>query len=416
MYRLNAYDFSSFGGALEDFKSAINSFQKDLIDKSNCIQKEIISLLKEQEEINKDREAVLFELDIRDGVIRNPKNNLITDLKFYNNKLEVCSKLHSSVTKNLEKNEQKKKRLAERITEQKTCMICWEPFEHIEEMRFLACCQSVYCRDCTDRWILEEGKCALCKEEATEDSLLAVKTLSELPPEFGLNQKRLNENVLKVDNLNRGMDKFEKIYNTSIKLEEDTTDKMDYIHRIILNPEKRVLIFSNYISMYRSLENFVTAKNIQWVSLDQGNINEISKALLEYRTGKARVLMANSNIDNCGTNLENTTDIIIVHQIKKDTEKQIIARAQRPGRIGRLTIHKLYHENEFYIPNDETCGIVEPELNFQPTMFDEGGQIRADADDNTQMGIMGSSEPAPVGGSSASSSLAPSSMMTSMMG
>ena len=45
-------------------------------------------------------------------------------------------------------------------------------------------------------------------------------------------------------------------------------------------------------------------------------------------------------------NLENTTDIIILHKMNKDIEMQAIGRAQRYGREGNLRVWKLYYQNE----------------------------------------------------------------------
>ena len=43
---------------------------------------------------------------------------------------------------------------------------------------------------------------------------------------------------------------------------------------------------------------------------------------------------------------ENTTDVVFIHKMNSDMEKQIIGRAQRPGRKGVLEIHRLKHPNE----------------------------------------------------------------------
>ena len=58
------------------------------------------------------------------------------------------------------------------------------------------------------------------------------------------------------------------------------------------------------------------------------------------------VLLADSSMYGCGMNFENTTDIIFIHKINPEMEKQVIGRAQRPGRVGVLNIHRLVHPNE----------------------------------------------------------------------
>ena len=57
-------------------------------------------------------------------------------------------------------------------------------------------------------------------------------------------------------------------------------------------------------------------------------------------------LLINSLYFGSGLNLENTTDLIIIHKMKADIEMQVIGRAQRYGRVGNLRVWKLYYENE----------------------------------------------------------------------
>ena len=54
------------------------------------------------------------------------------------------------------------------------------------------------------------------------------------------------------------------------------------------------------------------------------------------------------NTQDCGSgiNLENTTDMIVYHQMSKEKDEQIVGRAQRPGRTGKLNILRLCFENE----------------------------------------------------------------------
>ena len=47
-----------------------------------------------------------------------------------------------------------------------------------------------------------------------------------------------------------------------------------------------------------------------------------------------------------GLNLENSTDLIIMHKMKPEYEEQVIGRAQRPGRKGVLNVWKILYENE----------------------------------------------------------------------
>jgi SNF2 family DNA or RNA helicase len=60
------------------------------------------------------------------------------------------------------------------------------------------------------------------------------------------------------------------------------------------------------------------------------------------------VLLINSRFFGAGLNLQNSSDIIILHRQGADILHQIIGRAQRIGRSDSLNIWKLYHNNEAY--------------------------------------------------------------------
>ena len=75
-------------------------------------------------------------------------------------------------------------------------------------------------------------------------------------------------------------------------------------------------------------------------------MESLNKAISAYKEGDTTILLADSSMYGCGLNLENTTDIILIHKINPELEKQVIGRAQRPGRNGILRIHRLLHPNE----------------------------------------------------------------------
>jgi hypothetical protein len=56
--------------------------------------------------------------------------------------------------------------------------------------------------------------------------------------------------------------------------------------------------------------------------------------------------MINAHFAASGMNLENTTDLIIYNKTDQGLMRQIIGRAQRPGRKTPLRVHLLAYENE----------------------------------------------------------------------
>jgi hypothetical protein len=66
-----------------------------------------------------------------------------------------------------------------------------------------------------------------------------------------------------------------------------------------------------------------------------------TRILEQYKKRNINILLLNANSHSAGLNLENTTDIIIYHEMTPDMETQIIGRANRLGRtIGRLNVWK----------------------------------------------------------------------------
>ncbi len=57
--------------------------------------------------------------------------------------------------------------------------------------------------------------------------------------------------------------------------------------------------------------------------------------------------MMSSEYSTFGMNLEFTSDIVFLNKIEKTKEKQVVGRAQRPGRTDTLLIHYFYYFNEY---------------------------------------------------------------------
>jgi SNF2 family DNA or RNA helicase len=140
------------------------------------------------------------------------------------------------------------------------------------------------------------------------------------------------------------------LINASVKPSENSEEvhKLEVFAKIIkdITPEQKIIIFSDYPSVFKDIEAYFEVKNIKFVTLDKGTITEIDKSVERYKNGDAQILIADSTMYGCGMNFENTTDIILIHKINSEMEKQVIGRAQRPGRKSVLQIHRLLHLNE----------------------------------------------------------------------
>jgi SNF2 family DNA or RNA helicase len=109
---------------------------------------------------------------------------------------------------------------------------------------------------------------------------------------------------------------------------------------------KKYLIFTEYEStLNEKITNILTKWGLQYARI-KGAGSMISNTVEQYKKGNINTLLINSKYFGSGMNLENTTDIIIIHKMQADVEMQVIGRAQRFGRTGNLRVWKLYYQNE----------------------------------------------------------------------
>lgn len=130
-----------------------------------------------------------------------------------------------------------------------------------------------------------------------------------------------------------------------IKIEKQHNTKLEHIHQLLNNPNKKFLVFSNFSSLFDMYLKDFKKNNIKYGIL-KGNNNVISKRLRDFKTGKTNVLLLNGKHYGSGLNLQDASDIIITHKISKDVETQVVGRANRMGRNGALNIHYIIFENE----------------------------------------------------------------------
>jgi SNF2 family DNA or RNA helicase len=85
---------------------------------------------------------------------------------------------------------------------------------------------------------------------------------------------------------------------------------------------------------------------IKSVLLDGGSAAEIDKAIQKYKNGDTQVLLLNSKMEGAGMNLENTSHLLFMHATEAGLVEQVVGRAQRYGRVGRLQILGLFDKSE----------------------------------------------------------------------
>jgi hypothetical protein len=226
----------------------------------------------------------------------------------------------------------------ERLLKNDCCPICYE-FMESEYYVSIICCQNKICKSCIDAWYgMEKKSCIFCNQE-----------------KIGLEQlKYVHYHIQKKEESNEtGKEKTdEEKSQTSdaIHYEIVKDTKSIYIHKwmkeISTDPHKKVILFSDYSTVFEYFKKIAERYGIQYTDLEKGNMVEIDRAVIDYKQGNAKILLCNSALFGCGMNFENSTDIMFVHKMDAKMEEQVIGRAQRQGRKGQLHIYYLHYENE----------------------------------------------------------------------
>jgi hypothetical protein len=234
----------------------------------------------------------------------NLPSNLKTDLveKYKNSKIDF------------ESSNKKVDIIRERLIKTDICPIC---YDQIEEKIVLNCCQNVFCFECVEIHFKTRTDCPLCSANLNTSKILKVT-----------NDDFINSSVQKIGG-----------------------SKLDTIIKIIRkgNNDSKFIVFSDYSNVFKDIIKEFQNSRLKYAEFDGGSIEELDKVINNFRFGDTNILMANSSFYGCGMNLEQTTDIILVHKIDDKMKNQIIGRAQRFGRKTALNIYQLYHENEINI-------------------------------------------------------------------
>ena len=209
--------------------------------------------------------------------------------------------------------------IEERIISTEACSIC---YSDIENRTITNCCQNSFCLKCILTWIDHKSICPLCKSALTSEKL------------FVSTNSKKDTNNCRDESVIRSKHETLRYLLQKLIVNYETDDT--YVHKI--------LICSEYDNSFTSITTLLDGLEIRYGFLKGNGTN---KTVNEFTNGcSLNVLLINAKSYGSGLNLQNTTDVILMHRMKEDIEKQVIGRAQRPGRSRKLNIWKLYYSNE----------------------------------------------------------------------
>jgi len=238
--------------------------------------------------------------------------------------------------------------IEERVKEVENCPICYDDFTN---PTITPCCSNKFCLNCIAAALGSKSVCPMCKNELVMKNLLVIsdRTKEEIMMSNGEGKSSKKKTSSDIDS------NKETTYDTQLEELKTTApsfgkyENMDKIFNLNRdNPVKKYLIFTEYESALNSKITSILDKYGLTYARIRGSSVSISSMVETYRQAddKINVLLINSKYFGSGLNLENTSDIIILHKMQADIEMQVIGRAQRYGRKTNLNVWKLYYQNE----------------------------------------------------------------------
>lgn len=194
------------------------------------------------------------------------------------------------------------------------CAIC---FEEPKVPTMVMCCSRLFCGECIINCIQRSTSCPLCRAALGYTSLKQIDT--ELKSEDS------TENTIVVP---------------------EKPSKKDALMKLICDTSGgKFLIFNRYDNPFLEIEGKLLEKGIRVASV-RGNKDHISSILKQFEKGDIQVLLMNSTEAGAGIDLKSSTHIVLMHNMRKEEERQIIGRAIRLGRTEPLNLVRLLHETE----------------------------------------------------------------------
>lgn len=194
------------------------------------------------------------------------------------------------------------------------CAIC---FEEPKVPTMVMCCSRLFCGECIINCIQRSTSCPLCRAP------LGYKSLKQIDTE--LKSEDSTENTIVVP---------------------EKPSKKDALMKLICDTKDgKFLIFNRYDNPFLEIEGKLLEKGIRVASV-RGNKDHISSILKQFEKGDIQVLLMNSTEAGAGIDLKSSTHIVLMHNMRKEEERQIIGRAIRLGRTEPLNLVRLLHETE----------------------------------------------------------------------
>lgn len=206
--------------------------------------------------------------------------------------------------------------LKQRIENYKTeiCPIC---FDEPQAPALTPCCSRIFCAGCILTSLTRQTSCPLCRTAIQASGLRSVATEPIAKNEI-VDPKEGPQPLKKTEQL---------------------------LELLKQKPDGRFLVFSHFDNPFLQISSEIEGLNIT-VKQVKGNKDVIAATLKSFDTGKTKVLLLNTIEAGAGMNITAATDVVLLHAMSHEEEKQILGRAYRLGRTAPLSVVRLLHPEE----------------------------------------------------------------------
>lgn len=198
----------------------------------------------------------------------------------------------------------------ERVESDNLCPVC---YEQPRNKCVMQCCSATYCFECAANWVSRNGKCGSCRRPATTNTMHVITDSQPAcdPVRDPVRPKK----------------------ESCVTLVQALLQK---------DPAARVLVCCSNWNVFDDMRELYR----YGVCVMKGSGATINKAITRFEKGICRIMCVASDCYSSGVNLPMVTDVILFNRMSAATEKQVIGRAQRPGRTSRLNVWYLVQHLE----------------------------------------------------------------------
>ena len=269
----------------------------------NCIDNSVLNIDKLKDALDKNNIDTCVKMingKIVKDIYEHIKDLYDKNINTINRSIRISTFLNTDSIDDLVRRrndiEQKYKELHNKITNEKTCSICYEGFKN---PCYEANCQNIFCSSCMLNWMIVNNSCPLCRHE-----LRYTDIIYSIPDYKDKNTFNIYEEGMNI---------------------------------ILSNKDQKILLYSSKGHAPHFSIKCIQG-DISCICIDKDIKSTLYK---EYNEGKINVGFVSSNEDILGIDLK-VDRLILCDKTTQDIEKELIKMINRIGRTTPLFVDRLY--------------------------------------------------------------------------